>query len=347
MTAIWAHLLAGQEAITAASPRVEAELLKLVGHAPGQRMAVNVHPTCGWISMIASDELLVKRHPSLPSAADAKKLAAKFLLDVAGKLAPTADLPLVFMPPVPGDPLELSSVPHPRFPEWNHWIYRTQPQLPTARGGGSIPVLGTAIEVRIGDGGKVIGFHSRWRPTTGNRVSSEATAAPPAKPKRAAPQLVYVLDGAAIPQSCLAAYWMVDNGDDYDLASGCSLALTVELALADTETTTTVTATVEGGSGDYAFSWARYDAAIPLDGIETLGNGTASRNEDDTVSSTIELPKAAHVVMVHVIDKRTGAFKHYQQLVVSSPFSKRQEMRFAMPDPLSKPVEVPPAEPVA
>jgi hypothetical protein len=340
-------MLAGQDAIGAATSRVEAELLKLVGQPRGQGMAVNVHPTCGWISMIASDQLLIKRRPALPSAADAKRLAAKFLLALASKLTPTADLPLVFMPPLPGEPLELDSVPHPMFPEWNHWLYRTQPQLPTARGGASIPVLGSTIEVRIGEGGRIIGFHSRWRPTTGNRVSCDATAAPTAQPMRSAPKLVYVLDGAAIPQPYLTAYWMVDHGDDYDLASGCSLALTVDFELADTETTTTVRAVVVGGSGDYAFGWARTDAAVPFDGVEALGEGTISRDNDGVASSTIELAKGAHVVIVHVVDRQIGAFKHYQQLVVSSPFSKRQEIRVAVPDPTTTIIEVDPAGLVA
>jgi hypothetical protein len=347
VTTIWAHLLAGQDAIGAAAPRVESELLKLVGHAPGQRMEVNVHPTCGWISMVARDQLLTKRAPALPSAADAKSRAGKFLLDVATKLKPTADLPLIFMPPVPGDPIELVAVPHPAYPEWNHWLYRTQPRLPTSRGGPSILVLGSAIEVRIGDGGRIIGFHSRWRPTTGNRVSCDASPAPPPQPKRSPPTQVYVLDGAAIPQAYLAAYWMVDAGDDFDLVSGCSLALSVDFDLTDTETSTTVRASVAGGSGDYEFGWARVDATDPFDGIETLGAGTASRGEDGVTQSTIQLAKAAHLVMVHVVDRQTGAFKHYHQLVVSSPFSKRQELLFATPDPTAKIDEVDSGEPVA
>jgi hypothetical protein len=344
VTRMWAHLLAGQEEVGTAAPRVESVLRQLVG-TRGQEMEVNVHPTCGWISMVARRPLATRRSATLLSARDAKSRAEKFLLHLATRLKPTADLPLIFLPPLPNEPVELVAVPHPTYREWNHWLYRTQPQLPTSHRGSSIPVLGSAIEVRVGEGGQIIGFHSRWRPTTGNRVNCDVTPAPPAKPKRSPPRQVYVLEGAAIPQSYLAAYWLIDNGDDFHLMSGCSLALVVELDVFDEETTTMVRANVEGGSGDYQFGWARYDATDPFDGLQMLGAGTSSRLQDGAMESTIELGKSAHQVVVHVIDRQTGAFKHYQQLVVSSPFSKRQEPRFATPDPTGMIDEVDPGEP--
>jgi len=320
---VWAHVLAGSDAIGRAATNVENIVLRLLGKTR-QALAVNVDPRSGWISVVARDQIVDRQRPTLVTADDARRRAEKFLLDLAGSLAPSPDQPLVFMPPLPSSPVELALVPHASRPEWNHWIYRTIPQLPTARGAPPAPVIGSAIEIRIGDGGQIIGYHARWRPTTGERRSCEQAALPAAEPKRAAPRPVYVLDGLNVPQHYLALHYLVDEGADFELVSGCSLALTVELELADTETTTRVRAIASGGTGNYAYSWARYAMSDPFAGIEELGAGTLERGDSGT-SSTIELAKGAPIVMVHVVDLATGAFKHYQQLVVSSPFATRQE----------------------
>ena len=89
-------------------------------------------------------------------------------------------------------------------------------------------------------------------------------------------------------------------------------------------------------------------ALDPFDGLTVLGEGESDSDDHHGTTSSVELAKSAYVVMVHVVDLETGAFRHYQQLVVSSPFSKRQEPTMTLPDPPRQMIQVnAPDEPVA
>lgn len=329
---VWAYVLADSDAIADGASTVEDAIYRLFGRARGSGLSVNVDPGSGWISVLARAQILERRHPTLVSANDAREIAEKFLRDLAEALKPSEDLPMVFMPPLPSSPVELAVVPHSSRSEWNHWIYRTQPQLAISRGGAMAPVLGSAIEVRVGDGGQLVGYHARWRPTTGTRLKAKRSVAPETEPRRRPPMPVYVLEGATVPQTSLSLHYLVDEGSDYALTSGCSLALLVEFELSDTETRMRIRAIPSGGSGKYAFAWAGYSIMDPFAGVEPLGSGTTEVGEHGT-TSVLDIEKGASVVMVHVVDIDTGAFKHYQQLVVASPFATRQEPVFAVSDP--------------
>lgn len=332
-TSVWAYVLADSDAIAGGTSTVENALYHFFGKARRSPLSVNVNPGSGWISVLARDQIVDRRRPTLVSANDAQVIAESFLLGLAEALKPSEALPLSFMPPIAASPVELAVVPHASRSEWNHWIYRTQPQLPVSRGGGeTAPVFGSAIEVRIGDGGQLIGYHARWRPTTGTLLSATRSTMPAIEPRRPPPKPVYVLEGTNVPQMYLSLHYLVDHGAHHGLVSGCSLALTVEFELSDTETTTRIRAIPSGGTGKYAFAWGAYSITEPFDGVELLGSGTTDADEHGT-TSLLEIAKGASIVMVHVVDVITGAFKHYQQLVMASPFATRQEPILTVPDP--------------
>ncbi len=328
----WAYVLADSDAIVDGTPAVEAAIYRLFGRARGA-LSVNVDPGSGWISVLAREQIIDRRGPTLVSALDALRIAEKFLRDFAEAVKPSEKLRISFVPAVQSSPLELAIVPHASRSEWNHWIYRTQPELSVWRGGPTASVFGSAIEVRIGDGGHPIGYHSRWRPTTGQLLTSTRSAIPATEPRRAPPKPVYVLDGCSVPQSYLSLHYLVDEGADYALVSGCSLAITVDFELADTEVATRIRAIPSGGSGKYAFAWAGYSITEPFAGVEPLGSGTAEPGVQGT-TSVLEIAKGASIVMVHVVDLVTGGFKHYQQLVMASPFALRQEPILSVADPV-------------
>lgn len=141
----------------------------------------------GWVNYTAKDEIWVRRYPpALPSADQARQRAEAFIASLAGATSPgakawPANLARVSLLPRLMRPVQLSAVPRPDGSAWDHWLYRAQPRLsldPSGRK--SVPVFGSHIEVRIGDRGQVISFSSRWRPLSGERITTDLVAFKPA-----------------------------------------------------------------------------------------------------------------------------------------------------------------------
>jgi hypothetical protein len=346
------YALAGSDRIVRSRDAVEQAIRAELGIADVARLEVAVHPSNGWIDVYDRQELWDRSlPPTLPTAAGAEQRARGFLTSLARRLsAPTDDdAPLVWIPPLPARPLELVGVASPDGRRWDHWLYRTQPKLAARSGGAQLPVFGAELEVRVGHGGQIVGFHGRWRPITGQHRSVAETAwqAPEPDPhhgrssrKQAPiPPRAYVLEGAIIPQYYLAPYYVVNLGHHLELASASSMSLTVGFLIDDDEEQTRVTARVDGGSGDYAFRWARCPLEDPLEmDREDLGDGDRRRVEDDSIVGEIRFSKGASLVMVNVLDLRTGGFKHHQEHVFSSPFAHRGAPLFVIPDDTTRPV---------
>lgn len=346
-----AYALAGSAAIEPAAAQVETAVRTELGIADRARLEVAVHGN-GFIDAFDTRELWERTAaPTLPDARGAETRAQSFLAGIAKRLAPLArgDAPLIFVPPLPARPLELVAIRAPGKARWDHWLYRTQPQLTPASGQRALSVFGAQLEVRVGHGGAIVGFSSRWRPITGQMRQVEARALDvsadagdhgtgPPQPTGRPPEStqVYVLDGAVIPQHYLAPYHLVTAGHHYRLVSASALSLTVDFALDDDETGTTIRAVVDGGSGSYDFDWCAAPLADPLADRIDLGSGSRVTDEREQVTAQVQVPKGAWIAIVHVIDRETGAFKHHQQHVFSSPFAQRGEAGFAVPDPADR-----------
>lgn len=358
------YALAGSNAIGKATPVVEAALRAEFGIGDPARLSVAVHPS-GYIDVFNEKELWARTvAPSLPSAAVAEERAKRFLAGLAKRLAPLAsgEPSLVWIPPVPARPLELLALPAPGKAWFDHWLYRTQPQLSCGRGKPALPVFGSQLEVRVGHGGAVIGYSARWRPITG--ATREVSATPwrasemahdhgggerhgdhrhPETPARA-----YVLDGAILPQLYLAPYYLATSGHHFEFVSASPVSLTVDFVLSDDAESTTIGALVRGGSGAYDFAWNALPAGDPFVDRVELGRGAPAEMAGEAVMSQVSLPKGAWTVLVHVVDRETGAFKHQQQAVFSCPFSVRGEPGFALPDDetrVIRAVDLPPPSP--
>jgi hypothetical protein len=229
-------------------------------------------------------------------------------------------------------PVQLSAVPRPDGTVWDHWLYRALPRLtvdPDTRE--TIPVFGSQVEVRIGDRGQVVSFRSRWRPLTGEQITTDVVAfkAPPAEEgerehgsrKEPPHQLQYVLEGETSLQHYLAPYYLTSDGHMLQTVSATPYSLTVEMGRIQGQQSMLVTASASGGSGDYDYNFAAYVLSNLEEGYVELGRGQSVQTESDTGTTTVgavEIPNGAYVVMVNVRDRETGAFKHYQQQVVST-----------------------------
>jgi hypothetical protein len=304
------------------------------------RHKVEISESSGWISYIDIEELWRRKTPPrLPDGPEAKKRGNEFLRALTSALSPSNrripdSLRTMILLPV-NNPVEIVKVPRPDGSIFDHWLYRFQPKLLFGRQARRfVPVLGTQIELRIGENGQIIGFLNRWRPITDEHVytplipfdsqmaghhnniehNEEISSHMP----------VYVFDGDGIPQHYLSPYYLVNEGHIFSLVSACAYSLNISYNIkAGIEGETIVTAVVMGGSGQYIFNWAVYviDNIWEEPGIRGLGDGSAGEIDvgDRIKTSTITLPTGVYNVLVNVKDQRTGAFKHHQQLVYSFP----------------------------
>jgi hypothetical protein len=294
--------------------------------------SVDISEGSAWLVYRAAGELMTRPHPVLPSRDDAVRIAREALATLeracsAGnetwrKTAGNAPL----LPPVRElSEAALAAVPRPDGSTYDHWLYRLSPTL-TLDGAGRrrALVLGAQVEVRIGHQGRVIGLNSRWHPLSGAVKYAPITAfAPlPGESNDGAagsqpPPIQYVLDGEDAQQYYLAPYYARVEEHVLGLYSASPWSLTVDIGrVRQGASTMTLVALAEGGSGDYAYHWGAF-ADIGLGAFVDLDRGHASQNNRS--ASQIELPNGAYVVVLNVLDRATGAFKHHRQIVASSP----------------------------
>jgi hypothetical protein len=308
------------------SERVIARaLLKAVRATDPGAHAIEVSEASGWIAHSERSQLWRRSPPRLPTlATEARKRAEDFLRDFTRALAEPAArreapaLAEISLVPQLLEPVQISLVPHPDGIGWDHWLYRAQPLVVAgATASRKAAIFGAQIEVRVGDGGRIISYRSRYRPITAERVTSPLTPIRAPEPEahhehdeheHEPPSLVYVLEGDGIPQYYLAPYHLVLDGHDLTLASASQWSLVVALDAALEDDGTRVTAVVDGGSGAYAFDWGVYAIDAMAEGYRSLGGG-----------SSVTVPNRANIVLLNVRDQATGAFKHHQEQVYSTP----------------------------
>lgn len=272
---------------------------------------------------------------ALPSEEQAREQAKKVIATVSKALSPQGDQtlakalgPMLLTPPQL-QPIDLFKVASFQSGSWDHWLMRARPRLTLKiDDGSSADVFGAEVDVRIGPGGAVLSYLSRWRPLLGEHADVPLAAPPPAEeegnqghpPKQG---IVYVLEGESIPQHYLAPYYITDHGHDLDLASACELSLVVHIVPYSTEDPSQYVAVVDGGSGDYVFDWGLMGLSDLGEGtLIQLGEGEIVRDRSTTPESTLSVVKAstgAHIALVNVMDRNTGAFQHHSEQIYVAP----------------------------
>jgi hypothetical protein len=290
--------------------------------------SVDISEPSAWLTFRAPGEWMARAHPVLPPREEARRIAREALvkLDRACSAAnhtwrdTVGDASL--LPPVGGlNQAALAAVPRPDGSTYDHWLYRLAPTLTLDGKGRSALVLGAQVEVRIGDGGRVIGLSSRWHPISGARkyVPLVPFVAPPADGDKEAPDpatVQYVLDGDGAQQYYLAPYHARVEDHALALYSASAWSLTVDIGrVRQGRSTMTLVALTEGGSGDYAYHWGAFPE-LGLGGFVDLGRGTTPSG--NRAASQVQLPNGAYAVVLNVLDRATGAFKHHRQLIAAS-----------------------------
>jgi hypothetical protein len=267
----------------------------------------------GWISFAEPAKLWSEgKKQSLPSTEGDARVAALRFFDGRREAMKTSrafiesGLPSLIPPQdwltKPG----VFPIPHPRRRQFDHWICRFGISLrcsdvarePRAE------VLGAGIDLRLGDGGEVIAADWRWRPAVN----------PYPRPRLARPEgarrIVYQFNDEAARQMFLAPYYEVLDGEDVRLVPASDRSLACNIMSSEGAGSVTLVAVASGGSGNYAYTWGRIAVAAFPPVIELLSGATDLHLDVDggpTIVSQVEFGAQAGDVLLHVVDRATGA----------------------------------------
>lgn len=347
---IYLYALANPDLFVRQSDTIATFVYQTLQLSPTSRHRVFLSPDSAWFEYTALDELWNRRTPpALPSQADGIKAAETFLTQLERKCsAANPDWPkelqgMALLPPIVNlRRVGLYGLTRPDGSAIDHWLYRAEPRLVLDGGGKNLAVVfGAQVEVRVGHSGQIIGVRSRWQPLSGERKFTTLSRYQPSDDDSGtgqAPITKYYLEGDGVPQYYLAPYYFVYDVLDVSMTSASPYSLTVDISrTVQDEKKTTLAALARGGSGDYMYNWACYSATAIEEGIREIGSGQTLPFQDQdgtsTAASSIELDNGAYVVLLNVKDRKTGAFKHKQQQVFSTPEATRT-------DPESAPVAV-------
>lgn len=199
---------------------------------------------------------------------------------------------------------------HFQEPWIDHWLCRYEIFLKTFSNDSSYGrVMGSEIDIRIGQNGSVISFSSFWRPSFLKRSEAEYFDShdlideEDLPHEHEHPELVYVLDGQNCPQTFITPYHSLPDGHHGTVIPASSYSLLVRLGFAEKlEGGAFVIPIILGGSGNYITNWSYWKPDTIFDeGMITLGE-----------QEFIELDPGVYNILLHVKDSDTGVVQLFE-----------------------------------
>ncbi|MFT6502586.1 MAG: hypothetical protein ACJASQ_002713 [Crocinitomicaceae bacterium] len=208
----------------------------------------------------------------------------------------------------------------------DHWLVKFQPVLrgTSGFGGDPIPVIGSSFEIRVGNGGKIIGMTSNWRPLI-NGVSELLLPSPenidPNQSENEIPHehdqsenehvedessnftLAYLDKGENIYQNYLTPLYLDQHGHHFSFSPASKSSIVIDIIEDHFDGEVEVFATVLGGSGTFRFEWATW-------GIQDMENSYVEHGNNYKLSLGI----GAYNIGLTVIDQKTGIVEQMQNL---------------------------------
>jgi hypothetical protein len=174
--------------------------------------------------------------------------------------------------------------------------------------------LGSGIDIRIGNNGKIIGFFLRWRallnpiqtnflpytPVGHQHETQHETAETETEPV-----LVYELCGESSIQTHLCPYYYLPLGHHNGLLPASSASFVITLSVENNEQNTVVSVFINGGSGDFTYEWSYLK--VELSDIKDV----VSAGRADTCT----LKAGVFNILLIVKDKKTGIVKQKMETI--------------------------------
>lgn len=292
----------------------------------------DISPVSGWCYYADHAELYRNKSPNLLPRDEAhiRKAAADWLQACQARYDKASNVGsgIKGLPPVLPGVMRVADI-EPAFrPQTllvDHWVVRFDIYLRASGefGQSSVPVLGSGLDLRIGNRGRVIGLFLRWRPVEaagaaraiaheeakkalndGPHVdASEESAA-----AEAPPQIVYELQGESSHQTHLCPYYFHPSGHHRQLLPASAESLAVTFRQKVSENFVEVKAQIAGGSGQFDLSWSHWSAGNPR------GEGYQQRSGD----GPYRLPGGVHNLLLIARDRRSGQVAQRQETIYAA-----------------------------
>jgi hypothetical protein len=273
-----------------------------------------VSPLSGWISYADDRELFKDRQfqTLAATAEEARSIAAKFIAAANARVAASDTLRQAGVPPP--FPSRLSQAGTTLM--WrhgqhqpDHWLCRYQISLLSSHGFGAeaAPLWGAGLDVRVGNGGRVVGLSLRFRAPSGTLESEQID--PPSHDQHddrqtAAATIVYRSEGEAALQTHYLPYYVSGTGHHSGFAAASKLSFGTGILESFDNEGADLSAIVEGGSGSFDFEWGYWRVDD-----EVLAFVDAGR------SDSIRVGVGIYNVILNTTDRRTGVAMQTQSTV--------------------------------
>ena len=310
--------------------RNEESIRQIVGETLGTDITAPEHvfyisPRSGWLYYANTKKQWNKETKyGLPATVgEAEKYASTFLTEVAVAFRDVKKYPFLlefqgcdFIPPL-ARVFDCNYVSN-NGSEPDHVLVRYQTALYGDDEYTKYPVMGATIEIRVGEYGEIIGFNSRWSMVQPKFIRTPLAAFEASnnghshgEEEKPAPVLVYSLGGDDIPQYLLSPYYITRSGHHTVERSACRYSLTVKFGYDHQQGHSSVHAFVEGGSGNYSFSWYYYKVE------EVMHKGIITSGESGPV---LRIPESCYAwIGCHIVDNETNAYLFHSEQSIGLP----------------------------
>lgn len=166
-------------------------------------------------------------------------------------------------------------------------LYNTSLRENDGYGSSYLPVKNASFRFDVSFEGRITSFHWRWRPIENEILSKTMPFAAADDHEHEhedddehseAPKKMFVLRGENTIQTHLAPYYVVSAGHHTQTVPASYHSLQLRIAKSISGRDITLTAAIEGGSGRFGYSWAKW-IAWEDDSFEHLGTAASCRQD--------------------------------------------------------------------
>jgi hypothetical protein len=292
------------------------------GSSGDPEQSFHVSTNSGWLSYAHHGELFTDRpFQTLPGTEqEAFELAERFFADANTRIKESEPLRGAGLPPL----FPAKAKRHTATHAWrrgqalaDHWLCRYEVFLTSSHtfGARAAPLWGAGIDVRIGNGGRVVGLWLRYRTPVANLESSEVSPAEHGahegehgvhEAHEGEPLLAYRAEGEYAPQTHYLPYHLSGAGHHLEFAPASEHSLMAGILEVRQADGTTLHAIVEGGSGTFDYAWGHW--RIDADRVFV----------DAGTGESIGVGLGVFNVILNVVDRATGVMLQTQSVVYSA-----------------------------
>jgi len=277
-----------------------------------------ISPLSGWISYSNNAKLFqtdqVNPFPQLITAKKIIDIAETFFRAVSDSYRKNEVFKKLKLPSVfPDDPKLISTTPvfQSKIRAVDHWLCQFEFLLRPSIHEQKSRVIGTFIDVRVSLQGDIIGINSQWRPLSGKTIETERKKiADNNSSNNKNLTIVYLVGDENVPNSFVSPFYFSHEGENAKFIPASDFSLSLGIGQIPNDKGTTLVPLIDGGSGNYKFSWAAWEP----DKIYEKGEGIKSMGSD----VTINIPTGVFNVVLQARDLKTNAITQTESMVFST-----------------------------